>query len=60
MEKKITCPGCGQVSSAEEVAVSHKKSGYGPVIERRCTNCNTILAAYLEGEGNFLPRIRKF
>ena len=60
METEITCPGCGEVSSEEEVMVSYKKSDYGSVIERRCIKCNTILAAYLEGEGDFLPRIRKF
>ena len=60
MRKEIKCPWCEEVLSEEEVMVSYKKSDYGSVIERRCTKCNGVLAAYLENEGNFLPRIRKF
>jgi len=57
MEKEITCPWCNETSSP---GVNHIKTDQGNVIERRCSRCNKILAAYPEQEGDFLPRIRKF
>ena len=58
--KEIKCPWCGEVTSVSEVKVEHKSSDYGAVIERKCTKCSKVLAAYLDKEGDFLPRIRTF
>lgn len=43
-----------------EVKMGRRKNDYGTVIERRCPKCSNVLAAYLEGEVDFLPRIRTF
>ncbi len=58
--KEITCPWCGEVILVSEVMVGHHKSDYGTIIERRCAKCGKVLAAYLERERDFLPRIRAF
>ena len=57
MEKKVKCPWC---SESTEGKVNRIKSDYANVVERRCTRCEKILASYLEGEGDFLPKIRVF
>jgi len=57
---EITCPWCGEAILVSKVMVGHNKSDYGTVIERRCTKCSKVLAAYLEQERDFLPRIRTF
>jgi len=58
--KEIKCPWCGQAVPVPEVKIAAKKSDYADVKERRCPKCGKILAAYIENEGNFLPRIRTF
>ena len=57
MESTITCPWCGQ--KAEPVLKTQRKAN-GTVKERRCNECGKVLAAYLDGEGDFLKAIRKF
>ena len=56
-QKARECPWCGKIA---EVEVKLLKKTYGDVVERRCLSCGKILAAYLEGEGEFLPKIRSF
>ena len=51
---------CSEEMPASRVKVGGYKNEYGTVMERRCTKCNKVLAAYLEAEGDFLPRIRTF
>jgi len=60
MVKEVKCPWCGEVILKDRIKVKQYNSDYGPVIERRCDKCGKALAAYLEHEGNFLPRIRRF
>ena len=57
MDKEVNCPWCGEVTLPK---VSHSKSDYGDIIERRCSKCGKVLAAYLEQEGDFLPDMRTF
>lgn len=57
---EVRCPWCGQTIPADSVIVKHLKNDYGTVIERRCSRCNKVLAAYLEEEGEFLARMRTF
>ena len=58
--REIVCPWCDEVIPVPEVKVGHHKNDYGTVVERRCPKCDKVLAAYLEEEGGFLPRIRRF
>lgn len=60
MGKQVKCPWCGETSQESEVKVNYKRNDFGSLVERRCARCNKVLAAYLEYEGYFLPRIRKF
>jgi|LSQX01.3.fsa_nt_gb phage FluMu protein Com len=56
-EKKIKkCPWCESINIS---AITNMVQS-GKVVERRCENCNSILAAYAAGEGDFLPKIRVF
>ncbi len=57
MDKEVKCPWCGEMTVPK---VSHFKNDYGDIIERRCSKCSKVLAAYLEQEGDFLTDIRKF
>ena len=57
MDKEVKCPWCGEGTVPK---VSRLKCDYGNTIERRCSLCGKVLAAYLEDEGNFLPGIRTF
>ena len=57
MDKEVKCPWCGEGTVPK---VSRLKSDYGNTIERRCSLCGKVLAAYLEEEGNFLTGIRTF
>lgn len=58
MEKKeIKCPWCEDIM----IPIVSKVSGkFGNIVERRCSECDKILAAYLEEEGDFFPKIRRF
>ena len=60
MKEKVKCPWCGKVMPAYEAKVQRYKNDYGTVIERRCTECSKVLAAYLEEEGDFLSKMRTF
>ncbi len=57
MEKQMKCPWCGEITVLK---VRHYQNDYGHIIERRCSECSRVLAAYLEEEGDFLPDIRTF
>ncbi|MBK5100773.1 MAG: hypothetical protein JJE15_07255 [Desulfobacteraceae bacterium] len=56
-QKARKCPWCGE---AGEPQIKVMKKTYGEVMERRCSSCGKVLAAYLEGEGNFLPKMRSY
>ncbi len=58
--EEVRCNWCGETIPVPEVKVKRVKNDYGTVIERRCSKCGKVLAAYLEEEGDFLPRIRTF
>ena len=57
MDKEIQCPWCDAFTVPK---VNVVKKGSGEVSERRCGECGKVLAAYLESEGDFLTKIRKF
>ena len=57
MEAPVRCPWC-EKEAAPDLKSLNKASG--TVNERRCTECGKVLAAYLDGEGDFLKAIRKF
>lgn len=57
VEKEIKCPWCQEMTTPGK---EKSKSDFGTVIQRSCSQCKKILAAYLEQEGTFLPEIRKF
>ena len=57
METLVRCPWC-EKTAAPVLKVLKKTNGR--VKERRCTECGKVLAAYLDGEGDFLKAIRKF
>ena len=57
MDKEVKCPWCGEMIVPK---VNHSKNDYGDVLERRCTKCGKVLAAYLEQEGDFLTAMRTF
>jgi len=57
MKKEVTCPWCNEKTVPK---IEMKKKQHGDVKERRCTECGKVLAAYLEGERDFLPGIRTF
>lgn len=57
MGKQVKCAWCDEITVPK---VSHRKNDYADIIEARCSKCGRVLAAYVEKEGNFLPRIRTF
>lgn len=57
MIKEIKCGWCGELTLPNEKKFNNE---YGNIIERRCSKCDKVLAAYLVEEGNFLPKIRTF
>ena len=58
MDREAKCHWCGEMTMPE-VNRSKNDSGY-MILERRCSHCGKVLAAYLEEEGNFLPDVRTF
>lgn len=60
MRREIACPWCGEVMPVSEVKVRSYGNDYGAIVERRCPKCSRVLAAYLEEERDFLPRMRTF
>jgi phage FluMu protein Com len=57
-DKKVKCPWCETVDVP--VQVSNIQSGVNTIVERRCELCGKIIASYVLGEGDFLPKIRVF
>ena len=57
MDKEVKCPWCGEVVMSKG---SQSENEYGHIVERRCSRCGKVLAAYLEEEGTFFPDIRTF
>lgn len=57
MKKEIKCPWCDEITKGE---VKKFDNDYGTVMERRCTACGKIIASYMDGEGDFMPKIRVF
>lgn len=57
MSKEITCPWCGERVTPEAKVMQRKVA---EVVERRCPRCGRILAAYLEQDRDFMPKIRTF
>ena len=59
MEKKKerSCPWCGETVIPE---VKHYKNDYGDMVERSCSKCGKVLAAYLEEAGDFLMKMRSY
>jgi NAD-dependent SIR2 family protein deacetylase len=51
------CPWCGAEGKPETNLL---KNAHGEVRERRCSHCGKVLAAYLEEEGEFMPKTRAF
>ncbi len=58
--REIKCPWCSEIIPVSEAKVRRCGNDFGTVIERRCSKCGRVLAAYLEEEGDFLPGIRTF
>jgi len=56
-EKEIICPWCKQSTLRRKDKLNKSQSA---IVEARCDKCGKILAAYKDGEGDFLPRIRVF
>ena len=56
-KKETQCPWCGEMVVPEPKVVQRKAAA---VVERKCPACGKILAAYLEEDQNFMPKIRKF
>ena len=57
MEQQVVCPWCEE-STVAKVAIVEKD--HGNIRERRCAQCNKVLAAYLVDEGDFIKSVRKF
>ena len=57
---EIKCPWCEETMPASSIVAKRLRNEYGTIIERRCSKCAEILAAYLEEEGDFLPKMRIF
>ena len=57
MSKEIKCPWCGERVTPEAKVMQRKVA---EVVERRCPRCGKVLAAYLEQDRDFMPRIRTF
>ena len=57
MSKEIKCPWCQENTSAKGKVSDNK---LGRVNTRQCDKCGKVLASYLVGEGDFLPKIRVY
>lgn len=57
MDKEVKCPWCLE-NAVPKMQILRKENGL--VKERRCSECGKVLAAYLDGEGDFLKAVRKF
>jgi len=54
---EIKCPWCGERVTPEPKVIHRKVA---EVVERRCPQCGKVLAAYLEQDRDFMPKIRTF
>ena len=57
MDKEVICPWC-ETRGVPELRTLKKEDC--SVRERRCRKCGRVLAAYLQEEGDFMRKIRKF
>jgi ribosomal protein S27AE len=57
LSKEIKCPWCGERVTPEAKVMQRKVA---EVVERRCPRCGKVLAAYLEQDRDFMPKIRTF
>ena len=57
MSKEIKCPWCGEIVTPDANVIQRKEAD---VVERRCPQCGKVLAAYLEQDRDFMPKIRTF
>jgi phage FluMu protein Com len=57
MKKEIECPWCSKLVSPRLYVLKGK---YGDIKERKCPECNGILAAYLDEKGTVLEKVRTF
>ena len=57
MDKEVKCPWCGETTMP---GISRSNSDNGHIVERKCSRCGKVIAAYFEEEENFLPGIRTF
>lgn len=56
-KKEIICPWCEKKTTSEKKILTRDNT---QVSERRCEHCDKLLAAYMDSEKGFLPRIRVF
>ena len=59
-KERMTCGWCGENLATADSKVKRFSNDYGNLVEMRCPKCDKVLAAYLEGEGNFLAGMRNF
>ena len=57
MEKEVQCPWCAN-TVVPQVRVF--RNDHGDIKERRCPECNKILAAYLDEKRPVLKKVRTF
>ena len=57
MSKEITCPWCDEIVTPDAKVIQRKVAD---VVETRCPRCGKVLAAYLEEDRDFMPKIRTF
>lgn len=57
MEKQVKCPWCGSLVTPV-ACVSTRQ--YGDVKERKCPECNQVIAAYLDEPRVVLEKVRPF
>jgi hypothetical protein len=60
MKTQVKCPWCGKDLGADEVKQRIYENNFGKVNERRCPECNGILAAYSVTEKLITDRVRTF
>ena len=56
-EKRVKCAWCGKETGA---AVTREKSDYGNIVVRKCTECDKIIASYLDEDKTILEKVRSF
>ena len=56
-EKKLKCPWCEKETG---VNVSEETSDYAKIVVRRCSQCGSVIAAYLDENRPVLEKVRTF